>query len=260
MIDSHCHLTFDVFQDRVDAVIADARAAGVRGMISVSTTTGNCRDNLAIAKANDNIWCSAGVHPLHADEQRDWSVVREVAIDPKCVAWGELGLDNHYDKPPKSVQLEVLAEQLDFLEACKSDGIEKPIIIHCREAFDELIPILNNTSFDSSRFVFHCFTGSVDEARAVLEFGAWISFTGIVTFKNASNVGDAAKLVPRDRIMVETDAPFLSPDPVRKIWPCEPKFVMHTGRFIANLRGEDETEFEQLLDGNTCRFFDIEIE
>jgi len=259
MIDTHCHLTFDTFEGRVDEVVASARQAGVDGMITVSTTAANCRDNLRIAERYDNVWCTAGVHPLYADEPRDWAAVRRAGGHERCVAWGELGLDNHYDRPPRDLQDRVLAEQLEFLESCRRDGLEKPIVLHCREAFDELIDALRNTSFDPSRFVFHCFTGGPEEARKVLDFGAWISFTGVVTFRNAPEVAGAATLVPADRLMVETDSPFMSPEPVRKVRPCEPKFVVHTARFLAELRGEPYEEFERRVDENAERFFGIKL-
>jgi TatD DNase family protein len=257
VFDSHCHLAFDVFEGRVDQVVADAKSAGIAGMITVTTTTGNARANLAIAEQFDNVWCSAGVHPLHADEERDWSGLRAVAAHPRCVAFGELGLDNHYDRPPRAVQDQVLAEQLATLEAWKREGLVKPIILHCRKAYAELIAILRGTSFDPSRFVFHCFSGNPDEARLILDFGAWISFTGIVTFKNAPEVAEAAKIVPLDRMMVETDAPFLSPEPLRKVWPCEPKFMVHTARRMAAVRGMDSCALESILDENVQRFFGV---
>ena len=261
MFDSHCHLAFDAFAGRLDEVVAAARDAGVRGMITVATTTANVEPNRAIAGRFDNVWYSAGVHPLHSDEPYDFTRLREVIDDPKCVAWGELGLDNHYDKPPRKVQDRVLNDQLAYLEGLKSEGFRrKPIICHCRKAFDDLIPVLKETTFDPSRFVFHCFTGTPDDARKVLDFGAWISFTGVVTFRNAKEVAEAAKIVPRDRIMVETDAPFLAPEPVRKAWPNEPKFVPHIGRFLAEIRGEDAGAFEDVLDENTARFFGIEFD
>jgi len=259
MFDSHCHLAFDVFEGRIEEVVASAKAAGVAGMITVTTTTGNARDNLAIAERFENVWCSAGVHPLHSDEERDWSGLRAVAEHSKCVAFGELGLDNHYDKPPRAVQDRVLEEQLATLERWKREGLVKPIILHCRKAYAELIAILRGTSFDPARFVFHCFSGNPEEARLILDFGSWISFTGIVTFRNAPEVAEAAKIVPLDRMMVETDAPFLSPEPMRKVWPCEPKFVVHTAARIAALRGMDPIEFEARVDENTRRFFGVEF-
>ncbi|MCI0636521.1 MAG: TatD family hydrolase [Actinobacteria bacterium] len=256
MLDTHCHLTFDVFAGRVEQVVADAVHDGVRGMITISTTTSNCRDNLALTKLPE-VWCSAGVHPLHSHEPIDWNELRETGKDSRCVAWGELGLDNHYDHPPRKVQDRVLEEQLAFLEGLRREGIDKPIVVHCRESFDDLIPVFRRTTFDPSRFVFHCFTGGPEEARRVLDFGAMISFTGVVTFRNAPEVAAAAKLVPADRLMVETDAPFLSPVPVRKAWPCEPRFVVHTAKFLAELRGVTYEEFEETVDGNAKRFFGL---
>ena len=119
---------------------------------------------------------------------------------------------------------------LAFIESCKDDGIDLPIVIHCREAFADLLPILRETTLDPSRFVFHCFTGNPDEAKMVLDFGAMISFTGVVTYKNAKEVAQAAKLVPADRIMIETDSPFLAPDPKRGVRPCLPGYAtIHGG-------------------------------
>lgn len=259
MFDSHCHLAFDVFEGRVDRVIADARADGVRGMVTISTTTTNASVNLAIARRFPNVWCSAGVHPLHAHEPRNWDDLKRVARDPKCVAWGELGLDHHYDHPPRDLQRRVLEEQLAFIQFCASEGLVKPIVVHCRKSFDALLPVFRASGLDPSRFVFHCFTGSVQDARNVLDFGAWISYTGVVTFKSAPEVAEAAAITPLDRIMVETDAPFLSPAPHRSVFPCEPKFVVHTARFIAARRGMDPGEFEQITDANAERFFGITI-
>ena len=131
----------------------------------------------------------------------------------------------------------------------------KPLVLHCRDAFDDLIAVLRRTSFDPSRMVFHCFTGRPDDARKVLDFGAWISFTGIVTFQNARDVAEAAKLVPSDRIMVETDSPFLTPEPHRKVRPNEPKYAMTTARALAELRGESWDDFHAAINRNTERFF-----
>jgi len=263
MIDTHCHLTFDHYADRVDDVIADARAAGVHGMITVSTTLSDAQTARDFAHRYDNIWCTAGVHPLHSDkapeDQRGWHALAELARDDKCVAWGELGLDNHYDNPPKSIQQRVVTEQLAMIERLAAEGFTLPIVVHCREAFDELIDVFRQTGLDPSRFVFHCFTGGPDAARKVLDFGAWISFTGVVTFKNAKEVAEAAKLVPLDRMMVETDSPFLTPEPHRNIRPNEPKYVVDVARFLADLHALDFTEIEKQMDANAERFFGITL-
>lgn len=259
MIDTHCHLGFDCYDDRREAVLADARAAGVRGFITVSTTTGDCERNLAIAANHPDVWCTAGVHPLHSDEPIDWEQMIAVGRNPKCIAWGELGLDNHYKHPPRETQRRVLEAQLDLLARCAQDGLTKPIVVHCRDAFDDVLAVFRDAPFDPSRYVFHCFTGTPDDARKVLHFGAWISFTGVVTFRNAPEVAKAARLVPDERIMVETDAPFLTPEPHRKVRPNEPKYVVDTARFLARDRGADFAAFERVLDANAERFFGIAL-
>jgi len=258
VIDTHCHLTFSDYAGRVDTVLDEASAMGVTGAISIATTTKDSIDTLRLANEHEFVWCSVGVHPLYADKgPHDWSVLREHASDPKCVAFGELGLDNHYDDPPKLIQRTVLAEQLAVIESCWDDGLKLPIVIHCRKAFADLIPILRSTKLDGDRFVFHCFTGTPEEATMVLDFGASISFTGVVTYSNAKEVAEAAKLVPSDRIMVETDAPFLSPDPMRGKRPCMPGYARYTAEYLAKIRGVSFPEFHQQIDDNTERFYGI---
>ncbi|MEM7756139.1 MAG: TatD family hydrolase [Planctomycetota bacterium] len=264
MIDTHCHLTFRDFAHDVPGVLDRARAAGVLGAITISTTTHDCLDAMAVADGYAEVWCTSGIHPLHADPARDgaaheWANLRRVARHPKCVAWGELGLDNHYDEPAKDIQRSVLAEQLAHIESWTAEGLSKPIVIHCRKAVDDLLPILRQSTLPADRYVFHCFTESPEDAKKVLDFGAHLSFTGVVTYKNAKEVAEAAKLVPADRIMVETDAPFLSPEPVRGTRPCEPAFAAHTARCLAKIRGVDPARFEAQIDANTARFFGIEI-
>ncbi|MHC4416172.1 MAG: TatD family hydrolase [Planctomycetota bacterium] len=261
MIDTHCHLTFEQFAGRVDQVLADARQAGVRGVITVGTTPADCLQAQDLASRYEHVWCTAGIHPLSADEPRSWGMIEKVARHPRCVAWGELGLDNHYHEPSRSVQEALLHEQLAFIESCSGpDAAEpKPIVVHCRQAVDDLLSVFRAAPFDPARYVFHCFTGTPEDARKVLDFGAWISFTGVVTFSNAREVAEAARLVPLDRIMVETDAPFLSPEPVRNVRPNEPKHVMHIARFLADLRGADPVELEYRLDANAERFFGITL-
>lgn len=259
MIDTHCHLTFPDFEGRIGETLDAARAEGVRGAITISTTTEDCLRALAIARAHDRVWCSAGVHPLYSDKApHRWENLREVGRDPRCVAWGELGLDNHYDHPPGDVQRAVLDEQLEHLAAWRGEGLDKPIVLHCRDAFEDLIPILRRTPFEPGRFVFHCFTGGPRDMRMLLDFGAMVSFTGVVTYRNAQEVQDAARLAPLDRVMVETDAPFLTPAPHRGVRPNEPRFASVTARFLADLRGERWEDFERAIDANTERFFGID--
>ncbi len=269
MIDTHCHLTFPDFEGRVGEALALAADRGVTGAITVSTTTQDCLRALAIAREHPRVWCTSGVHPLHSDEgPHAWENLRLVASHERCVAWGELGLDNHYQDPAREVQLRVLGEQLAFIEGFSplqgapqsrrglAGGL--PVVLHCREAFDDLIPILRRTRLDPTRFVFHCFTGTPADMRNVLDFGAMVSFTGVVTYRNAAEVQEAARLAPLSRIMVETDAPYLSPDPHRGQRPCEPWMSSVTARRLAELRGEDWAAFEAAIDENTRRFYGVE--
>lgn len=263
VIDTHCHLTFPDFAGRVPAVLAEAARHGVTGAITISTTTRDCLDALAVARRYENVWCTSGVHPLHAHEEpHEWANLARVAAEPRCVAWGELGLDNHYERPKRDVQRRVLDAQLAHIQRWRSESpaMDLPIIIHCREAFDDLIPILQATGLPGPRFVFHCFTGTPDDARKVLDFGAMISFTGVVTYRNAREVQNAARLVPLDRIMVETDAPFLSPEPKRGVRPCEPWMTSLTARCLAELRGEPWEKFHNAVNDNTRRFFGIPVQ
>lgn len=264
MIDTHCHLTFPDFAEPerpggVAGVLARAAEHGVMGAITISTTTEDCLEALAVAERFATVWCSAGVHPLYSHETpHRWENLRKVAARPRCVAWGELGLDNHYTGAHRAVQHEVLAEQLAFIERCRAEGIDKPVVIHCREAFADLLPILRRSSLDLSRVVFHCFTGTPAEAKQVLDLGAWISFTGVATYKNAQGVREAAAMMPRDRMMLETDAPFLSPEPHRGERPCEPWMASVTGQHLAGVLGVAWEALHAQVNENTRRFFGVE--
>lgn len=263
MIDTHCHLTFPDFAGKVPAVLHEAAAAGVTGCITISTTTLDCLEALRIAEAHPRVWCTAGVHPLYSDKGPHlWHNLRRVHESTKCVAWGELGLDNHYDRPARDVQHAVLHEQLAYIQACARGEhgapVNRPIVLHCREAFADLIPILKRTSLDPARFVFHCFTGSPADMRMLLDFGSMVSFTGVVTYRNAAEVQKAARLVPIDRLMVETDAPFLPPEPVRTQRPCRPAMVAHTLAKLAAVRGEPLETLHAAVNENTRRIFGVE--
>ena len=263
MIDTHCHLTFPDFAGKLDAVLAEAVGAGVSGCITISTTTRDCLAALALAQQHSRIWSTAGVHPLYSDKgPHEWMNLRRCFDFDKCVAWGELGLDNHYDKPARALQRAVLDEQLAFIQACARGehgaAVVRPVVLHCREAFDDLIPILRATALDPARFVFHCFTGFPADMRKILDFGAMVSFTGVVTYKNAEEVRQAARLVPIDRLMVETDAPFLSPEPRRSERPCRPALVALTLDALAACRGEPVGTLHAQVNENTRRFFGLD--
>ncbi|MDP7008883.1 MAG: TatD family hydrolase [Phycisphaerales bacterium] len=256
MIDTHCHLTSKQLRSKQKEIIENAEDAGVRYLITVATDAEDSLEARDLAEADPRVFCSAGIHPLYADCDWNWDLVLEASKSSRCVAWGELGLDLHYDNPPLKVQQKLLEEHLALIEDRKGDM--RPIIVHCRRAVDALLPRFAASSIHPERFVFHCFTETVDDARQIIDFGAMISFTGVVTFPNATEVAAAARYVPADRIMVETDAPYLTPEPVRKIRPNEPQYVRHTADYIANVRGIDVVDFEKLLDHNATQFFNLE--
>ena len=255
MIDTHCHLTSHEYGGRLGDILAGARACGVHACITISTTTADAERCMAVADEHEGVVATAGIHPLHSDDPIDWEQLHLAASHPRCVAWGELGLDRHHRHPPLDVQRRVLDAQLERICAWSREGLAKPVVIHCRDAFADLIPVLRACGLPPERFVFHCFTAGPDEARAVLDFGASISFTGVVSFRNAPAVREAAALVPDDRIMAETDAPWLSPEPVRTTRPNEPRFVTHVARALAAARGTTYEVLEQVLDANAERFF-----
>ena len=259
MIDTHCHLTSRQLADRTDAILTDARSAGVRGVISVAIDVDDAAAALRLAHAHEHVWCTAGVHPLSAGTTVDWERLAEIASDARCVAWGELGLDNHYEDPPRAAQDTLLSEHLAFIESADDPARPRPIVVHCRQAVDELLAAFRAAPFDPSRYVFHCFTGDRREITRILDFGAWVSFTGAVTFKNGREIAEAARVVPDDRIMVETDAPYMTPEPMRKIRPNEPQYVVHVAEFLADLRGMAREEFDRLTDANAERCYGITL-
>ena len=182
MFDTHCHLTFSDLFDQIDDVIARAEAQGVRGMITVATGLDDLEQGLSLARTVPTIWCTSGVHPHQAHQAFDWDRIRRAAEDPKCVAWGELGLDWHYSEPTRDQQLACLEAQLDGIEEARREGLERPVVVHCRESLPDLLTVLERRDLPRDRYVFHCFTGTPEEADMILDFGAWISFTGVVTF------------------------------------------------------------------------------
>ena len=255
LIDTHCHLTFPPLHDTVGEVLERATQAHVSSVISVGTDLDDSQRCIDLAGRYAQVFCTVGIHPHEAASATPHATraLADLADHPRVVAIGETGLDYHYDFSPPKTQQAIFHEQLALAEQARL-----PIVIHCREAFDDALAILAEHPCVPGA-VFHCFTGGPEEARKVLDFGAWISFTGVVTFKNAREVAEAAKIVPADRIMVETDAPFLTPEPMRKIHPNEPRYVVHTARFLAELRRADPTELEQQLDANAERFFGIRL-
>lgn len=258
MIDTHCHLTYNGLYERVESVVERARSASVDRMITVGTTPQDAQRAVETAGRFEGVFAAIGVHPHYAadclDRQLLADTIRNLAADKKVVALGEMGLDQHSDDPPLADHSRVLEWQLDL--AREIDHL--PVIIHNREATNQTLDLLRASKISPERFVFHCFTGDADEMKAVLDFGAMVSFTGIITFKNAKLLAACAAAAPLDRLMVETDSPYLTPEPHRKIRPNEPCYVPHVARFLAGRRSMNEKNFIDQMDANAERFFSLD--
>lgn len=250
-IDTHAHLEDAQFDTDRDEAIARAREAGVTEIINVGIDVARSRRVLELAHAHDGLWAVVGVHPHNADgyddEQRE--AIRGLAADPKAVAIGEIGLDFFRDWSDPDAQRRAFRDQLAL-----ADELGLPIVIHCRDAQEETVAMLDAHRRTPYRGVFHCFGGTPAEAEAVLERGFHVSFTGPVTFKKADDRREAARAVPLDRVLTETDAPYMAPVPKRGK-RNEPAFVVHTARALAALYEVDEAEFSRITRENTYRLF-----
>ncbi|MEZ5171818.1 MAG: TatD family hydrolase [Acidimicrobiia bacterium] len=232
--DSHCHL--ESLDDPVDDVLTRAREAGVTGVVSVGTDLETSRRTLDLADPKRGVWATAGLHPHEASKLSAEAEMLETLLHaPEVVAVGEAGLDYHYEHSPRSEQEVAFRWQIHLAKRFR-----KALVIHSREAWDDTFRILDDEGVPD-RTVFHCFTGGPAEARAALDRGASLSFSGVVTFKNAGDVRAAAALTPHDRMLVETDAPYLAPVPVRGR-TNEPAYVPHVGAVLAEVAGRSIDE------------------
>lgn len=252
-IDTHAHLDYPHLAEQIDDVLARAEAADIKTIITIGVKLSTADKPKALAEAYDNVWCSVGIHPHEAENEPlacDINAIRDAADHPKVVAIGEAGLDYFYDNAPRQRQADSLRAQITVARE-----LDVPIIIHARDADDDMAAILEDEYQKGAyRGVLHCFSSGADLARRALAIGFYISFSGIVTFKSASEIQEVAKSVPLDRILVETDAPFLAPVPMRGK-KNEPAFARHTAEFLAELRGVSvETLAEQTTD-NALRLF-----
>jgi TatD DNase family protein len=251
LIDSHCHLDFEALAADLDGVLARATAAGVGGLVTISTRVREFDKVAAIAEAHYNVWCSVGTHPHHAAEEPEVTVADLVrlAAHPKCVAIGEAGLDYHYDSSPREAQAEGFRRHI---AAARETGL--PLVIHAREADEDIGAILEaETAKGAFPFVLHCFSSGAELARRGLALGGYLSFSGILTFKNAEEIREVAAFAPADRILVETDAPYLAPVPHRG-QSNEPAFVYFTAKMLAEVRG---VRFEQIAAETTTNFAEL---
>ena len=249
LVDSHCHLDFPDYAGKVDEVLARARAAGVGVCVSIGTELKRFSGVKAVAEAHDNVWCSVGVHPHESEKELldDEAALIAEAAHPKVVAIGETGLDYYYEHSPRQPQQ---ANFRSHIAAARQTGL--PVIVHTRDADDDTIHILREEMAKGAfKGLIHCFTGTQKLADAALELGLYISVSGIATFKNSQPLRDVIKSVPLDRLLVETDAPYLAPVPHRGK-ANEPAFVAHTAAMLADLKG---VSGQELADATTENFF-----
>ena len=252
VVDSHCHLDFPDFAAEIDAVVARAEAAGLAKIVTISTRVRRHREVLAIAERFENVFCSVGTHPHYAHEELDVTArdLAERARHPKVVGIGEVGLDYHYDNSPRETQERGLRTHI---AAARETGL--PLIIHCRDADADMARILTE-EMQQGIFpaVLHCFTGGRELARTGVALGMYVSFSGILTFKKSDALRAIAAELPADRILVETDAPYLAPQPWRGK-RNEPAYVVETARVLAHCRGVGAEEIARQTTENFFRLF-----
>jgi len=252
LIDHHCHLDFPDFADDLDGVVGRAKAAGVGLMVTISTRIRRFDQIIGIAERYANVFCSVGTHPHYAHEELDVAVEEIVRLSqhPKVVAIGEAGLDYYYKKSSPEAQAEGFRQHI---EAARRTGL--PLEIHTRDADDDTLAILEEEHAKGAfPAILHCYTGGPKLAARAVELGLYVSFTGVVTFKKSDALRDIAKAVPLDRLLVETDAPYLAPEPFRGK-TNEPSYVVHTAATLAEVKGVSREEMAAATTDNFFRLF-----
>jgi TatD DNase family protein len=251
-VDSHCHLNYKGLVEQQQDVLARARAAGVAAMLNISTRESEWDDVIRLAEQEDDVWASVGIHPHEADAHTGIDTAKLVAKarNPRVIGIGETGLDYYYDHSDRTRQRSSFREHI---AAAQQTGL--PLIVHTRNAEEDTADILTDEMGKGAYTgVIHCFTASTNFARIALDLGLYISISGIVTFKNASDLRDIVKDIPEDRLLIETDSPFLAPVPHRGK-SCEPGFVADTAKFLSNLRGVTVKELAAQSSDNFYRLF-----
>jgi TatD DNase family protein len=253
LFDSHAHVDGPEFDVDREAVLARARAAGVERMVVIGAVgdPSSAERSVALAERDPNIWATVATHPHDVDKMTPewWATHERLAVHPRVVAIGETGLDYYYDHSPHDVQQAAFAR---FIELARR--VDKPVVCHIRDAHDDARAILRDHRASELGCVIHCFTGTPDDARAYAEMGCYVSFSGIVTYKTAQPIRDSVPLVPRDRILIETDCPYLAPIPKRGK-RNEPGFVVHTAEVVAGCIGIPFEDLAKLTYDNACAAF-----
>jgi TatD DNase family protein len=253
LIDTHCHLDFDELARDREGVLARARAAGVARMITICTEIEKFPAIAAIAERVDEVFCSVGTHPNHAQDEREFLAqeIAELAQHPKCVAIGEAGLDYHYKRAPRDMAQRVFRAHI---EAARLSDL--PLVIHSRDSDADMADMLEEEQAKKPfKALLHCFTSTRELAERALALGLYISFSGVVTFKSATELRETAACIPLDRLLVETDAPFLAPVPHRGK-TNEPAFVADTLRVLAEVKGTTPQALAEITTANAQRLFD----
>jgi len=252
LVDSHCHLNYKGLVEDQQAVLQRARAAGVGAFLNISTRRSEWAEVIGVADREADVWASVGIHPHEADQHADLGAgaLLQAAEHPRVIGIGETGLDYYYDKSDRQVQQDLFRVHIGVARETSL-----PLIVHTRDAEEDTARILSEGMAQGAfPALIHCFTASADFAREMLDLGLTISLSGIVTFKNARDLQGIAKVIPEDRLLVETDAPFLAPAPHRGK-PCEPGFVADTARFVAGLRGVSPDDLARTTGANFARLF-----
>jgi TatD DNase family protein len=252
LVDSHCHLDFPDFADERAAIVARAKAAGIGRMVTISTRVKRFQQILEIAETFDEVYCSVGTHPHNAAEELDVTTAELVRLSAhrKVVAIGEAGLDYFYDKAPRDAQAQGFRAHI---AAARQTGL--PLVIHSRDADDDMAAILEDeTGKGAFPFILHCFSSGRRLAEVGVSLGGYVSFSGILTFKNSAELRAIAADVPHDRLLVETDAPYLAPIPFRGK-RNEPAYVAHTAKVLSETIGVSEAEIADLTTNNFFRLF-----
>ncbi len=254
LFDSHAHLTDENLVGDVDGVLARAQDAGVTRVVTIAQNVADAGRAVELARTRASVKATAGIHPHEAGTvaEEDWAKLEALLDDPAVAACGEIGLDYHYDFADRDSQRRVFARQLDL-----ASRTELPLVVHCRKAFDDTISILSEAGFDGHPVVFHCFSRTPVEAKRLDSHGWRLSFTGVVTYKSAKRTQEVARDYPSHLLMIETDAPYLSPTPVRGQFPNEPANLVHIARFLAELRGQPLEEMSERTFANTQAFYNL---
>jgi TatD DNase family protein len=254
LFDTHAHLTDPALADET-GVIGRALAAGVSRILTVATSAASSRQCLALAERQASVWAAIGIHPNEADEAApgDWEAIVELAQHPRVVALGETGLDLYWQKVPLPVQIDYFERHLELAQER-----DLPVVIHLRQSAQEILRVLHRArSRGPLRGVMHSFTGTAEEAAAFLELGLHLSFAGMVTFKKSHALREVAAMVPADRLLIETDAPYLSPEPLRGRHPNEPARLVHTAACLAEVRGVNPADLAAQTTANAQRLFRV---